>query len=223
MEKINCMTKILNESTEIQRLQVVFLRLVANQSYKTISCITLYAISTCRSYASKYSDLLEESKKYFYFEEDTENNVFSLPLPIRENNDIARKDRVIWECESYKKGIPCAYICDIYDVNAQKLFMKVGYSSEIKKRMNAHVPYYIDHNFPEASTLIVKHIFTFNSQEEALTMENFMRAYYRKKNNDEDFLKNDRFLAQEVTKKDINIFIKKAEEIINTFTLDIDN
>lgn len=223
MEKFNCMTKLYSESTEIQRLQVVYLRLVAHQSYNIISHITLYAVSTCRSYASKYSDLLEESKNYFYFEETIEKQVMSYEPPIRKNNDVARNERIIWECESCEKGTPCAYICDIYDINANKLFMKVGFSSQVKRRMNEHIPYYMNNKFPKASTLIVKYIFPFGTQEEALTMENFMRAYYRKKNEDKDFLKNDRFLTQSVTKKDINIFIKKTKQIVQAFSFEIED
>jgi hypothetical protein len=65
--------------------------------------------------------------------------------------------------------------------------------------------------------VVVSAVYYFDTEEQALSMENLLRKYYKEKGNEEDFVRKDRFTEQKPTKKDLDNFEIKAKFIQENF------
>ena len=63
--------------------------------------------------------------------------------------------------------------------------------------------------------VIVKKVYTFDNEDDALTMENYIRKYYKEISGIENYLRNDRFLNQTFEKeRDIEKLNKIYKKIL---------
>lgn len=185
--------------TENGRLQILYLRHKLDLCLEDIARITGYAVSTVRNYLIKYQNRLEEALDLFFY---------NLKKPFIKNGD----NRVLWECDIPNDNIPCAYVCEIYN-GVDRLFLKIGYSAHMETRMVAHAT----NSRYGSDKVIVRKVYQFNSEEQALSMENLLRKYYKDKNNCKDFIKNDRFTEQKPIEKDFETFDIKSKFILENF------
>jgi hypothetical protein len=72
---------------------------------------------------------------------------------------------------------------------------------------------HIDRTKYGTSKIVIKAVFYFDDEEQALTMENAIRKYYKDKNSKADFVKRDRFSVQRLQNADLTLFTEKAEKI----------
>lgn len=180
----------------VAHAQVVYLAEVIKMNYTKIAEITGYAISTCRNYARKYFDLLEWAKEIFTGK-------------IRQVFNLKTKGSVVYECAKIADGVPTAYLTEIY--NGEKfLFTKIGFSAHVPERMKRHAN---NKKYGEGNTVIVKHCFVFDDKEQALSMENCLRKFFKERNNCADYVKQDRFTEQKVTDEIVEMLASKAEFI----------
>lgn len=112
--------------------------------------------------------------------------------------------------DKVKDGVHTAYITEIYKDNLL-LFLKEGKSSHLQDRMKNHSK---NKNYG-GNKVIVKKVYTFDNEDDALTMENYIRKYYKEISGIENYLRNDRFLNQTFEKeRDIEKLNKIYKKIL---------
>lgn len=155
-----------------KRCQIVYLKEIKNESFDLIANVTKYAVSTCRTYAKKFLDLLKEAKKLF----TPKKNELSGEIVINCENNVPPKAQ---KC----------YLIRVYDEHEQLQFSKVGTTSRtIQARMKELFKSYEENG---ADKIVVDKIWDCgNIPPEGL--ESFFRSYYIKKF-PSAFVKNDRF------------------------------
>lgn len=94
--------------------------------------------------------------------------------------------------------------------NKRKRFYKVGETSSIEKRIEQ-----LENTYNATCTEILT-CFIFDTEEKALTMENVMRDYFKKKKYTR-FTPKDRFKGRYPTTEDIESLDKKADRVTILF------
>ena len=185
--------------TEEGKLQILYLRHELKLSLQRISEITHYAISTVSRVLKTYKERINEALELFFYD-------------VKKRFIPTSADMVEWECEMVADGIPCAYVTEIYN-NDKRVCLKVGFSEHMEDRMYAHAT----NKKYGGNRVVVRKVYQFADVEQALTMENALRKYYKEKNNCADFIEKDRFTEQIPTIEDYNKFELKANFIIENF------
>lgn len=81
-------------------------------------------------------------------------------------------------------------------------------------RMKAHSR---NGRYGDYNKVVVYKCFTFEDKEQALTMENALRKFFKERNNCADYVKQDRFTAQRVDDTMLADLQVKADFILNNF------
>ena len=111
----------------------------------------------------------------------------------------------------FKKTGAYAYLVYLRDKDTEKIkWLKVGKAIDLKDR---HQTLSRKYNVK----VEVVETYHFSSEEQALTMEDMMRNYYRTLNNDADFIPNDRFTMSRVTSLDLKTFKQYQENVKNLY------
>ena len=182
MAKLDCYGKY--EDTNTKHLQVIYLSEVIHLTPKEISVYVDYAVSTIKNYIRKFADRLKEAKQLFK----------------KVLNHIAGNDYDIFLNGYEKITKPCAYVIKIYDDCGFYKWLKVGKAKNLEQRMKGIARHgYKDTNI---SQIEVMHVFECETEDDALTMENVLRKFYKAKANS-IFIPNDRFENIEFNKEEI--------------------
>ena len=108
----------------------------------------------------------------------------------------------------FKKTGAYAYLIYLRDKETNNIkWLKVGKAVDLRDRHST-----LSRKYNANIEMIEK--YHFNSEEQAYTMEDMMRNYYRALNNDIDFVPNDRFTLSRATKKDLQTFKQYQEKVI---------
>ena len=178
-EKYNVFEK--QENLEIRNAQIVYLAeecgMTANQIQKYVDL----AISTIHNYIRKFSYLLEKAKQWFG------TKAKQVVDKIKEKCNVT--DIVTYNCEHHKGD--CAYIIEYFDSQHNFVFLKVGMTNNIDRRIPEHLRYYTNKGY-DTTYAVVKELHFAEDEEDALTLENCLRKHY-KKNKNNGFLPRDRF------------------------------
>lgn len=178
-----------NNDTTVRNAQIVYLHEVVGMTYENISKIVKLAVSTCSNYYHKFKVALGTMAR----------KIFKI--------GATKRIDIITECE-LKKG-DCAYIVEFFNADGDFTYTKIGYSNDVFRRMKEH----IDRTKYGTSKIVIKAVFYFDDEEQALTMENAIRKYYKDKNSKADFVKRDRFSVQRLQNAELTLFTEKAEKI----------
>lgn len=178
-----------NNDTTVRNAQIVYLHEVIKMTYADISKIVKLAVNTCSNYYHKFKIALGAMAR----------KIFKI--------GATKRIDIITECE-LKKG-DCAYIVEFFNEKDEFTYTKIGYSNDVFRRMKEH----IDRTKYGTTKVVVKAIFYFTDEEQALTMENAIRKYYKDKNGKADFVKRDRFSQQRLQTEELALFTEKAEKI----------
>ena len=190
MTKLDCYGKY--EDTDTKHLQVIYLAEVIHLTPKEISNYVDYAVSTIKTYIRKFADRLKEAKKLFK----------------KVINHIKGSDYEIF-LNGYERIVkPCAYIVKVYDDIGEYRWLKVGKAKNLEQRMKGIASH--GYKDTKVSKIIVQHVFECETEDDALTMENILRKFYKAKENS-IFVPNDRFENIEFDKNEI-----ENNSIINT-------
>ena len=113
-------------------------------------------------------------------------------------------------CDSSTFNNVCTtYINEVYK-DDKLLFLKVGKSGHLIDRMKAHKR---NKKYNGNKVKLYK-VYTFDNPEDSLTMENYMRKYYKNKYS-KNYLKLDRFINVPFDKKDEEYFDKVYKKILS--------
>ena len=172
-----------NENLEIRNEAIVYASKKMNYKNSKIAQITRLATSTIRTYVKKFIDLLEKAIKRF--------------------EKIITKYLVK----------PTTYIIEFYEDEelTKPMFLKVGKTANLNNRHKQLKDYYKKSCKVENVYPLVKKIYQFEDEEDALTFENELRKFYKAKENS-IFIKNDRFKNVKFDEKELN-----ENERLNTF------
>lgn len=173
------------DDTHIRHMQVVYLHEIVHEANNKIAEITNYAISTVRNYAKKFMYLLKEAKDFFYYACGT----------------CSIHDKFLLEEN-------CAYVIELCDNENDPIFLKVGKTDNVKRRMlQLRKKYGLIPN--------VKMIFPCEDAEDALIMESALRKSY-KEQYPQSFVPNDRFQYVSFDIKDIkqSKYVKSMYEFL---------
>ena len=172
--------------TELRHSQVAYLYHVKGYSRKTIADITGYAVSTLSGMWKKVLHLVEKARRIFEIGVEKVQEACQY---------IERKfhKEIEYECEDTIK--PCAYVVEHYDEYGNFLWLKTGKAKNAFVRFKQHFTdkAYKDENLGK---IIVKALFPCDNEDDALTMENALRKFYKNQNNGADFMPQDRFTRQ---------------------------
>jgi predicted GIY-YIG superfamily endonuclease len=146
--------------------------------------------STISNYAYKFADLLERAKQYFG--EKVQDFVQKVKAKTTAQTPIT------YECE-YKVG-NCAYIIEYFNSKKEFIFLKVGMTNNITRRIKEHLKAYTEEF--DSMYAVVKRLYYTKEDDDALTMENTLRKHYKHQENN-GFLPRDRFLYCRYDKEDI--------------------
>lgn len=178
-----------NNDITVRNAQIVYLHEVVGMTYENISTIVKLAVSTCHSYYHRDKTTLGTLARTLFQSGATKRTDITTDMPLQEGN--------------------CAYIVEFYDINGNFTYTKVGYSNNVFRRMKEH----IDRSNYGTEKIIIKAVFYFDDEEQALTMENIMRKHYKTLNGGTDFVRRDRFSTKGFTPADLILFTEKAEKI----------
>lgn len=177
----------------VRLLQVLYLYKVRNICSAGVAMHTGYAKSTVRSYACKYSNLLDDA--ITFFEEEIEVAFSTAPF----------------EPNGY-----CAYIIECLDEHDRIVFLKVGKTKDYGKREPALLDSYKKHGVRKIDA---KFFFNVLDDDDALTMENTLRKHYKQMGC--EFIRNDRFKDAEFDFEEImNDPIIKAQYELLGYSID---
>lgn len=156
-----------------------------SEGYEFICNLFHIKTNTARSYASQgrknLTDNIIARLATVIIEEVIEEN------PTIEVAAVSNSACVDYRCNTCDKGIHTAYICEVFR-DSTPLFLKIGKSSDVKTRMKNHAR----NTKYGGNTVVVHKIFAFDNEDDSLTMENYLRKYY-KKIFSESFTPRDRF------------------------------
>lgn len=180
---------------DLVKAQMLWLRENTDYSYADIGMIVGYARSTVAIYIKKFGDQVRYLLELFV------------------EKIAPTSGEVIYKTEVPPDGIPSAYVSEIFD-NGEFQFLKIGFSAHMKTRMEAHAR---NRNYGNNNTVIVYKCFSFDDEDQALTMENLLRKFFKQRNNEEDYLRRDRFTEQRVDEEILATLQEKANFILNNF------
>lgn len=183
---MNCYGKYTD--TNIRKAQIVYLRAEKNKDWDSIADLVGYAVSTVKSYYYKFKSFLTDIKNFF---EDKVNELVNL---VYKKTQTPRKN-VVYECECVADGTPTAYVAEVFE-DDKFLFTKIGFSNQVLTRMNEHAT---NKKYGTNLTVLVKDIYCFADEEDAKEMEVRLRKFFKRRNNERDYVKQDRFTEQRVT------------------------
>ena len=144
---------------EVRNAQIVYMYHELKMYPKEISKYVDLALSTIRNYVRKFIDLLDKAKQWF-----------------------ANSYKYIGEI----KNAPCAYILEFFNVNNEKMFLKVGKTKHIETRISQLLKEY------NAKRVEIKQIFYTKTENFAEMVESMLREHYQNVKNC-GFVKMDRF------------------------------
>lgn len=176
--------------TQVRHAQVIYLAKVLNKPADAIAHITGYCHGTVKAYIRKFEHLLDWAKKIFTkVKEEVVNikNEVSYGL-------LELQERITWEVEPPTK--PCAYLIEYFNKKGEFVWLKVGMTKRpLRVRVSEHLN---DRGYKKAGCYraVVKNYFECECGDDASTMENALRKYYRSQNNSADYLPLDRFTCQ---------------------------
>lgn len=172
--------------TELRHSQVAYLYHVKGYARKAISEITGYAVSTLSGMWKKVLHLVDKARRIFEIGVEKVQEACQF---------IERKfhKEIEYECADTVK--PCAYVVEHYDEYGNFLWLKTGKAKNAFVRFKQH---FTDKAYKDESLgkIIVKALFPCENEDDALTMENALRKFYKNRNNGADFLPQDRFTRQ---------------------------
>lgn len=155
----------------VRNMQIVYLHEVFKYTPSQIAkYVTDIALSTIRSYIYKFKDLLDKAKKFF--------------------GRIKKDERITFECNARKGN--CAYIIEYFNSEHNFLFLKVGMTNNISRRIKEHFRTYQKQGV-DVAFAVVKKLYFAKDEDDALTLENILRKHYKQIENG-GFLPRDRFL-----------------------------
>ena len=102
-----------------------------------------------------------------------------------------------------------AYIMYIWS-KKKLMYVKIGYSCDPKRRAKEHLKKY---GATEVETL---KLYSFDNDDDAYTMENILRKYFKNKEGS-IFIPRDRFQNVQCTKEDIDFLDSKYNFVLNNF------
>lgn len=172
--------------TELRHSQVAYLYHVKGYPRKAISEITGYAVSTLSGMWKKVLHLVDKARRIF------EIGVEKVQEACQFINRKFHKE-IEYECADTIK--PCAYVVEHYDEYGNFLWLKTGKAKNAFVRFKQH---FTDKAYKDESLgkIIVKALFPCENEDDALTMENALRKFYKNRNGGADFLPQDRFTRQ---------------------------
>lgn len=182
--------------TELKHLQVAYLYHVAGEARRWIADITGYAVTTLSSMRTKALSWVEKAKEVF--EKGIEIVEQKIVMP-RTNRDIEYYEDENYQCRKTNK--PCAYVITMLDEAKNKLWLKIGKAENADKRFRNELK--DQKTYPGLKHIIVNALFPCENEDDALTMENTLRKYYKKLNNSLDYVRNDRFTQAVFTPEQI--------------------
>lgn len=193
---------------DLAKAQMLWLRENTDYTYETIGSIVGYAKSTVSNYIRKFADdvryLLDSFVGKIVARREKKKKV---------ENTACTSGEVIYKCEEVADGTPTAYLAEIFDGNDFS-FIKIGFSSHIRTRIKAHAR---NRKYGSDNKVVVYKCFTFEDDDQALSMENCLRKFFKERNDGEDYLKRDRFTEQRVDEEILTTLQEKANFILNNF------
>ena len=172
--------------TELRHSQVAYLYHVKGYPRRVVSEITGYAVSTLSGMWKKVLHLVDKARRIFEIGVEKVQEACQY---------IERKfhKEIEYECADTVK--PCAYVVEHYDEYGNFLWLKTGKAKNAFVRFKQH---FTDKAYKDESLgkIIVKALFPCENEDDALTMENALRKFYKNRNNGADFLPQDRFTRQ---------------------------
>ena len=190
---------------DLAKAQMLWLRENTELSYAKIGDIVGYAKGTVSSYLYQFADNVRYLLDVF---KEAVQKVKEKVIPT-----TTTTTKVIYNCEEVADGVPTAYVTEIFN-NNKFSFIKIGFSAHMPTRMKAHSK---NKKYGENNTVVVHKCFCFKDKEQALTMENVLRKFFKEKNNCKDYIKQDRFTAQRVSNEILLKLQEKAEFVLNNF------
>lgn len=165
----------------IRNLQIIHLAYIEKWANKKIADFVGLATSTIRNYKNKFFDLLSQAKEYF---STTTKKIKKFIKQTTADFEIQ------WNCP-YEKGC-CAYVIEYYNKNNDFVFLKVGKTKDIYKRIKQQFVAYQKAGWETVSAIVHK-LFFAEDEDDALTIENCLRKHYKKQPQAGGFIPNDRF------------------------------
>lgn len=187
-----CRETKMNE-TEVKHYQVAYLYHVLCYPRATISAITGYAVNTLSTWRKKALEWVDAAKRIFEKGVTVANEFIS--------KVCGEGKQIIWEVE--KVYDPCAYIVEYFNKKGEFMNLKIGMTSRpLEQRMKEHL--YNQKTNNGLAQIVVKYAFKCEDGDDATIMESILRKYYRKKNNEVDYIPNDRFSSQHYSDEILN-------------------
>lgn len=191
---------------DLAKAQMLWLRENTDYTYEAIGNIVGYAKGTVSNYIRKFAN----SVRYLL------DSFIGKIITKREKKKKKVENtsgEVVYKCEEVADGVPTAYLAEIFDSDSFS-FIKIGFSSHVQTRMRAHAR---NHKYGSNNEVVVYKCFTFEDDDQALSMENCLRKFFKERNNGADYLKRDRFTEQRINKKILAALQEKADFILNNF------
>ena len=180
------------ENLEVRNAQIIYLSHECGMDAEQISNYVDLAVSTIKNYIRKFAGLLEKAKQWFGEQGK------KIITKVKEKCHVA--DLVTFENCTPKVG-NCAYIIEYFDSQHNFVFLKVGMTNNIKRRINEHLRDYTKKGF-DTTYAVVKELHFAEDEEDALTLENLYRKHYKSIANN-GFIKKDRFSFVRYNKEDL--------------------
>ena len=179
----------MNTNLEIRNEAIVYASNRLNYRNSKIAKITSLAVSTIRTYVKKFFYLLEKA--------------------------IERFEKIIVK---YLVK-PTTYIIEFYadEERTKPLFLKIGKTVNLNQRLKSLKNGYKKSYNIEMVYPVVKKVYQFEEEDDALTFENELRKFYKAKKN-ATYIKNDRFLNVSFDEKELkeNARLNKALDFLST-------
>lgn len=172
--------------TEIKHLQVAYLYHVVGEARRWIADITGYAVSTLSSMRTKALGWVDKAKELF--EKGIEIVEQKIVMP-RTKRQIEYYEDENYQCQRTNK--PCAYIITMLGKSNEYLNLKIGKANNAEKRFAQELKN--QRTYPGLDKIIVNALFPCENDDDALTMENALRKFYKNLHNGVDYVRNDRF------------------------------
>lgn len=169
------------DNMEVRNAQIVYMAKELGMEPKEIQNYVGLALSTIKNYIHKFGYMLEQARKWFGDKRQAVTKKIEKVCGVARTVDYG-------ECIP-KKG-ECAYIIEYFDSKHNFLFLKVGKTNNIKRRVREH----LNKNYAkvDATYAVVKELHYAKDEENALTLENLYRQYYKTIPNG-GFMPKDRF------------------------------
>jgi hypothetical protein len=187
------------DDVDLRNAQIVYMKNVLGMKATEIQKYVDLAASTINSYARKFADMIELAIKWFG------DKVKEVITKVKEK--VLLNDLITFECD-HRQG-ECAYIIEYFDSQKKFLFLKVGKTDHIERRVKQHLREYAKH---DATYAVIKELHFAEDNEDALTIENLLRKHYKAIPNC-GFIKNDRFEYVRYNKENLDNDITMNDRI----------